>query len=254
MIGLFTLVFALAIGTLWEIGEFASDKFLGTTAQGDGKDPLVDTMLDLISDGITGLLVALIGASLVKGYHGLVHPFELLIKKISEKGKEGAKKLKKSLEIRIKVKGYGNKKARIMLIGEAPGAEEIRQKKPFVGRAGKLLNQILKKSKISRKKLYITNLIKVKLPNNRKPTEKEIKKWLPALKKEIKRVKPKTIVLFGETVTKSLINKKLKKIRGKILKQDNISYLATYHPSAARFPKIRKIIEKDFLLLKKLNH
>jgi len=140
-----------------------------------------------------------------------------------------------------------------MLIGEAPGKEEIKQKKPFVGRAGKLLNQILKKNKISRKKLYITNLIKVKLPNNRKPTEKEIKKWLPKLKREIKKIQPKIIVLLGESATKALLNKKLKKIRGKIIKQDNISYLATYHPSAARFPKIRKAIEKDFRKIKSLN-
>jgi DNA polymerase len=137
-----------------------------------------------------------------------------------------------------------------MLIGEAPGTEEIKQKKPFVGRAGKLLNQILKKNKIDRKKLYITNLIKVKLSNNRKPTEKEIRKWLPKLKKEIKSIKPKTIVLLGESATKALLNKKLKKIHGKILKQDNISYLATYHPSAARFPRIRKLIEKDFKMIK----
>ena len=67
---------------------------------------------------------------------------------------------------------------KIMLIGEAPGKEEIKQGKPFVGRAGKWLDKILKKSKIDRKKLYITNLVKIKLPKNRKPNEKEIKKYL----------------------------------------------------------------------------
>ncbi|MEM2956370.1 MAG: uracil-DNA glycosylase [Candidatus Pacearchaeota archaeon] len=252
MIGFFTFIFSLAIGTLWEIGEFILDQTIGTNFQKDyGLDPIVDTMWDLIWDGIAGLVIALIGASLVRGYHELVHPFEKLIKKIIEKEKEQIKKLKKRFNINKKVNGYGNKKARVMLVGEAPGAQEIKQGMPFVGPAGKLLDKILKKNKINRNKLYITNLIKIKLPKNRKPTEKEIKKWLPKLKKEIKKIKPKIIVLLGETTTEALLNKSLKKIRGKIIKKDNISYIATYHPSAARFPKIKKIIEKDFKLLRK---
>ena len=137
-----------------------------------------------------------------------------------------------------------------MLIGIAPGAQEIKQGKPFVGPAGKWLDKILKKSKIDRKKLYITNLIKKKLPNNRKPTEKEIKKFLPILKKEIKMINPKTIVLLGDAVTRAFFNKPIKSIRGRIIKSDKTTYLATYHPSAARFTKIRKAIEKDFRLLK----
>ena len=140
---------------------------------------------------------------------------------------------------------------KIMLIGEAPGKEEIRQGRPFVGPAGKLLNSILKKSKLKREKLYITNLIKKKLPGNRKPTKSEIKKYLPILKKEIKKANQKIIVLLGDSVTKAFFNKPLKSIRGKIIKLQNTSYLATYHPSAARFPKIRKIIEKDFKKIKR---
>jgi len=103
MIGLFTLIFALAIGTLWEIGEFASDRFFGTHNQGDGRNPLVDTMLDLISDGITGLVVALLGitTNLIKNKK-LIKPFRELVQKIFKKNKkqkpDKIKKAKKRLK------------------------------------------------------------------------------------------------------------------------------------------------------------
>ena len=148
------------------------------------------------------------------------------------------------------VLGDGKSNAKIMLIGEAPGSQEIKQGKPFVGPAGKWLDKILKKNKINRSSLYITNLIKVKLPDNRKPTEKEIKRWLPVLKREIKSVKPRIIVLLGESVSLALLNKKINGIRGKFIKKDNLTFLPTYHPSAARFTQIRKTIEKDFKKIK----
>jgi uncharacterized membrane protein len=81
MIGIFTVFCAIALGTLWEISEFASDRILGTVLQGDTRDPLTDTMLDLVWDIIAGIFVAAIGASLLEGYHQLVHPFEEWIKK-----------------------------------------------------------------------------------------------------------------------------------------------------------------------------
>lgn len=147
------------------------------------------------------------------------------------------------------VPGYGNPKAKIMLIGEAPGAQEIKQGKPFVGPAGKWLDKILQKCKIDRKNLYITNLIKVKLPGNRKPTEKEIKKWMPELMREIKKVNPRMIVLLGDTVTRALLSREIKHVRGKFIRIGSMIHLPTYHPSAARFSKIRKIIEKDLMQL-----
>jgi DNA polymerase len=148
------------------------------------------------------------------------------------------------------VPGSGNPKAKIMLIGEAPGSQEIKQGKPFVGPAGKWLDKILKKNKIDRKKLYITNLVKTKLPGNRKPNEREIKKWLPALMREIKKVNPRVIVLLGDTATQALLGREIKHVRGKFIRIGRIVHLPTYHPSAARFTKIRKIIENDFAKLK----
>lgn len=154
------------------------------------------------------------------------------------------------MERKNEVLGEGPKKAKIMLIGEAPGVQEIKNGRPFVGPAGKNLDRILKKNKINRKNIYITNLIKTKLPNNRRPNEKEIKKWIPKLRKEIKRVKPKMIVLLGNSVSEALLKKKINGIRGKLIKLKNATYLPTYHPSAARFTKIRKIIERDFKKIK----
>jgi len=142
------------------------------------------------------------------------------------------------------VLGHGNPKAKVMLIGEAPGAQEVKHGKPFVGPAGKWLDKILKKNKINREKLYITNVVKVKTPDNRRPTEKEIKQWLPILISEIKKVKPKIIVLLGESASMAVLGKKVKE-RGKIIPKGKIKYLITYHPSAARFTKIRKTIEED---------
>ena len=92
------------------------------------------------------------------------------------------------------VLGEGPKKAKIMLIGQNPGKEEVRMKRPFVGRAGKYLNKILEKNKINRKKLFITSIVKHSTPKNRKPTLKEIKKDLPILLREIKKIKPKIIL------------------------------------------------------------
>jgi len=95
MIGIFTLAFSLAIGTFWEICEFAADRYLGTNSQGDGINPLDDTMYDLMWDGLAGLVVAIIGSSLAKGHHGLVHPFERFFLRIKRKYRNYRIKLKK---------------------------------------------------------------------------------------------------------------------------------------------------------------
>ena len=160
-------------------------------------------------------------------------------------------KSKKACKKMIKVLGEGPKKARIMLIGEAPGKQEIKQGKPFVGPAGKWLDKILRKNKIDRKKLYITNVVKIKTPGNRKPTEKEIKKWLPLLQREIKKIKPKLIVLLGQTATSALLNQPINSLRGKFIKQNKLAYMPTYHPSAARFTNVKNKIIKDFAKIKK---
>ncbi len=136
------------------------------------------------------------------------------------------------------VLGEGNSKAILMLVGQNPGAEEEKTGRPFVGRSGKFLDKILEKNKIKRKNVYITSVVNIKTPDNRKPTKKEIDFFMPYLIEKINIIKPKIIVLMGEVAWKTPM------IKG-------IKYIKTYHPAAAmRFPNIRKKFEEDFKRLK----
>lgn len=132
------------------------------------------------------------------------------------------------------VPGEGPDYAQIMLIGQNPGKDEVKQGRPFVGRSGKYLNEVLKKNNIDRRKIYITSIVKQATPRNRKPTAQEIRQWMPYLVNEIRAVKPKTIVLMG-------------KIAQKAPRLEGIKYIETYHPAAAmRFPSAREKFERDF--------
>ena len=101
--------------------------------------------------------------------------------------------------------GDGNINSNIMLIGEGPGANEDAEGKPFVGRAGKLLNKMLEAIQLDRKKVYISNVVNYRPPNNRKPTEEEIERYLPYLKTHIEIINPKIILLLGSTALNALI-------------------------------------------------
>ena len=136
------------------------------------------------------------------------------------------------------VLGEGPDDAEVMLIGQNPGREEARQKKPFVGRSGRYLNSVLTKHNIDRKKLYITSVVKQTTPRNRKPTQQEINYWMPYLISEIRRIKPKVVFLMGEVAWKTP-------------RFENIYYVETYHPAAAmRFPKARQRFEMDIQKIK----
>jgi len=102
------------------------------------------------------------------------------------------------------VNGYGSTKSGVMLIGEAPGADEDKIGKPFVGQAGKLLDSVLPMLGVIRKNVYITNVVKCRPPKNRQPLEDEVTSCLPYLKKEIKEVDPSTIILLGQTAASAL--------------------------------------------------
>jgi len=172
------------------------------------------------------------------------------IKKLNEE----IEKCKKCFLVKTRkntVPGEGPVSAKIMIIGQAPGAQEDKTGKPFVGRAGKLLNQLLAISKIERKKVFITSPIKCFPPKNRKPTKKEIEICFPWLKKQIEIINPSKIILLGGVAFSIFFPKKdLKDFRGKWMKLDNKEFFITYHPAAGlRFPRIKKILEKDFQLL-----
>jgi len=130
--------------------------------------------------------------------------------------------------------GSGNPNADIMFIGEAPGADEDLQGLPFVGRAGQLLNKLLKVVGLEREEVYICNILKCRPPNNRKPLPSEIELCKPYLLKQIELVKPKVIVALGATAIEGLLNlkKKMGELRGKIIHFNKIPVIITYHPAA----------------------
>lgn len=150
------------------------------------------------------------------------------------------------------VPGEGSINARIMICGQSPGAEENKTGRPFVGRAGKFLDKLLKIAKIEREKVFITSPIKCFPPKNRKPTKKEIESCLPYLRKQIEIISPQKFILLGEIAFKVFFpKKKLKDFRGKWLKKDGKEFFITYHPAAGvRFQKFKKILEKDFQRIK----
>ncbi|HEX7364996.1 MAG TPA: uracil-DNA glycosylase [Dehalococcoidia bacterium] len=136
------------------------------------------------------------------------------------------------------VYGEGPLDARIMLVGQNPGKQEAKQGKPFVGMAGKYLNEVLARNNIDRNKLYITSIVKQTTPRNRKPTAQEINYWMPQLIEEIKRIKPGIILLMG-------------RVAWKTPRFEGIRYIETYHPAAAmRFPGARDRFERDMKELK----
>ena len=148
--------------------------------------------------------------------------------------------------------GEGPVNARIMIVGQAPGAEEDKVGRPFVGRAGQFLNQLLKLAKIKREKIFLTAPVHCFPPKNRKPTRQEIKACLPYLKKQIEIINPQKFISLGEVAFSVFFpDKKLGDFRGKLIKKGDKEFFVTYHPAAGiRFPKIRKILEEDFKKIK----
>ena len=152
----------------------------------------------------------------------------------------------------------GSKDAKIMIVGEAPGRTEDKLQKPFVGRAGKLLDSLLESINLNRSKVYITNVVNYRPDKNRKPTPEEINKFKKLLFKHIDIISPKCILLLGATAVGAVTNHvgPLKEVRGKWknVKIINNSYdiLTTFHPAfLLRQPKQRKYVLKDLMQLKK---
>ena len=147
----------------------------------------------------------------------------------------------------------GSVSADIMLIGEAPGADEDKTGIPFVGRAGKLLNEFLIKAGLDRKKdLYIANTVKCRPPENRKPTKEEKIACEDNLKKQIDMVKPKVIILCGATAMESFIKDKkltISKARGQVFDLNGIKLVPVFHPSyLLRQHSIQKGSPRDLML------
>lgn len=151
--------------------------------------------------------------------------------------------------------GVGNPNAHAILIGEAPGADEDAKGEPFVGRAGKLLNDILKSIGLSRSEVYIANILKCRPPQNRDPQPFEMETCIPYLRKQIDLINPKIILCLGRVAANNLLNKRLSlsDLRKSIYEFNGIKVLATYHPAALlRNPNWKRGCWEDVQKFKKL--
>ena len=144
-----------------------------------------------------------------------------------------------------------------MLIGEAPGASEDQEGLPFVGRAGILLDKMLASINLDRKKVYISNIINYRPPENRRPTDEEVKRYLPFITKHIEIIKPKILVLLGSTAMSALIGNDIviSKVRGKWIEKlfgsFKTSVIVTFHPSfLMRQPNQKKMAWIDLKMIR----
>ena len=151
----------------------------------------------------------------------------------------------------------GNPKSKIMLIGEAPGANEDEEGLPFVGRAGALLDKMLSAIDLNRKKVYISNIINFRPPDNRRPTEEEIERYLPFIIKHIEIINPKILVLLGSTAMNALIGNEvvISKMRGKWIEKKfgncKTSVIITFHPAfLMRQPAQKKMAWIDLKMIR----
>ena len=152
----------------------------------------------------------------------------------------------------------GNPKSSIMIIGEGPGANEDKEGKPFVGRAGKLLDKMLEAIKLNRKNVYISNVVNYRPPMNRRPTDQEINRYLPFLSKHIEIINPKILLLLGSTALNALIGDEdvISKARGKWIKKKigpvNPDIIISFHPAyLMRQPDQKKYACEDLKMIRK---
>ena len=154
--------------------------------------------------------------------------------------------------------GDGNIHSPIMIVGEGPGQKEDVLGKPFVGDAGALLNKMLKAIKIEREKIYITNVVNYRPPNNRKPEKSEINRYSEYLKEHISIIDPQILILMGSTAMEALFggNKRISKERGQwkeiIIKQKTYKSIITFHPAyLLRQPDQKKFSWEDLKIIHK---
>ena len=150
--------------------------------------------------------------------------------------------------------GEGNERAKLMFVGEGPGATEDSTGRPFVGRAGELLTKMIENVLyISRSEVYIANIVKCRPPGNRVPTPKEAMTCRPYLMKQIELISPKIIVTLGATAYRYLTSDdtSISRVRGSVIDMGSYILIPTFHPSyLLRNPSAKKEAYKDMLLIK----
>ena len=148
--------------------------------------------------------------------------------------------------------GVGDPETRILFVGEGPGADEDRQGEPFVGRAGRLLNDIIKAMGIRREQVYIANVVKCRPPENRVPHPGEVGSCIGFLERQIEIIAPEVIVTLGSVATKALIGveSSLGKLRGRFHTYKGIPLMPTYHPAyLLRNPAEKRKVWEDIQLV-----
>lgn len=152
--------------------------------------------------------------------------------------------------------GVGNPDARLMFVGEGPGADEDEQGEPFVGRAGQLLTQIIKAMGLAREDVYIANVVKCRPPGNRNPEPDEIEACSPFLHAQIASIRPTVIVALGKFAAQTLLRTEtpISRLRGQFHALGEVAVMPTFHPSyLLRNPAAKREVWEDMkLVLKKL--
>lgn len=146
------------------------------------------------------------------------------------------------------VPAVGNEDAEFILVGEAPGANEVEQGEPFVGQAGGELDKVLQKIGVERSDLYITNLVKIRPPENRDPKKDEIEAWSPLLEKEIEDVDPEMVITLGNFASREMLDtrKGISSIHGRIFSREGLKIMPVYHPAAVLYDRSKQDdLEKD---------
>jgi len=171
-----------------------------------------------------------------------------LIEELRVLSDPGLKELSKNL-----VPGEGNVDSRVVFVGEAPGRDEDREGRPFVGAAGRLLTQTLESVGLRRDEVYITNVVKRRPPRNRPPRKGEMAVFLPYLRRELEIIRPKVICLLGATAVAALLGRPLGEVRGKVIQGDGWAFFCTYHPAAVIYdPSLEKVFLEDMRRLKEI--
>jgi len=152
------------------------------------------------------------------------------------------------------VPGEGQPQARVMLIGEGPGWHEDQQGRPFVGNAGKFLNELLAKAGLRREEVFITNVVKCRPPGNRDPLPDEIAACAPYLERQIAAIDPEIIVTLGRfSMARWFAGERISKIHGQPKREGKRLIVPMYHPAAALHQSaLRGAIEEDFAKLPKI--
>lgn len=143
--------------------------------------------------------------------------------------------------------GEGSPTAEVMLIGEAPGATEDREGRPFCGRAGRLLDELLAAAGLERERVYITNVVKARPPGNRDPRPAEVAHWLPYLEEQLALIQPRLVVPLGRHALAHFTNAaKISEVHGRLLFERGRALYPMFHPAAGlRGTRMRETMLTD---------